>query len=112
MSDKQFNVNRRIGTVTIPTSDTVVVGTTTQVTNGLCRWLEFLTPAMEGTDSTQLDIVSSAGGTLYTSGTVAESTRTAAGTVFPVQGTISVTATAEGTQSAERDVVYDIYYTT
>ena len=112
MADKQYFVNRKDGTITIITSETVLAGTAKEALNGQMQWLEWVTANMQDTDSTKLDIVSSAGGTLYTSGTVAESTRFTVGTQFPVEGTISLVATAEGTQSASRAIIYSLYYRT
>ena len=111
MSDKQVNVDIRRGTIVIPTDNTILAGTNSEVINGLCRWIEWVSDNMEDSDSTLLEIMSGESGTLYTSGTIAESTRTTIGTVFPMQGTISLVATAQGTQSGARDIPYGIYYT-
>jgi len=102
-------VERRSGTIAIATPGSA--GTEAIVINGLCRWLELLTDDMEDTDSTLLKVLSPSGGTLYQSGTTAESTRLTVGTVFPMHGTVSLEAHAEGTQSADKTLKYDIYYT-
>lgn len=111
MADRHYQVDVRTGTITIPTSDTVTKGTNTEILNGECRWVEFTTPAMEDTDSTLLEIITSErGGTIFSSGTKAESTTSQAGTIFPLYGTMKIVATAEGTQSAAVKVGYTIYY--
>ncbi len=111
MADKQFNVVRRKGTATFPADDSTVAVTTSEVINGIHRWLEWETPNLEDTDSTKIEIRSPSGGTFYDSGTQAESTRYTVGTEFPLTGTVDVVVTVEGTQSASQDVTYDIYYT-
>jgi len=110
MSDKQHNVVSRVGTITIVTSDTVTTGTATEVMNGEAKFVEFTTAAMQDTDSTDISIVLSEGGTVYASGTVAESTGFSNGTVFPVFGTHDIVATAEGTQSGNREIPYNILF--
>ena len=112
MADKQFNVNVVKGTITIVTSDTVTTGTVSHVINGLARWTEWLTADMQDSDSTLIDVISPAGGSVFSSGTVAESTRFSIGSVYPLQGTWEIVATAEGTQDAAREIPYEIYYTT
>jgi len=110
MSEKNVNMNRFDGTVTIPTSDTVVAGTLTTTMNGLARYVEWVTAAMQDTDSSQLSITTQNGGTVFATGTVAESTRFSVGSIFPVSGTMNLVVTAEGTQSAARAVEVHVWY--
>ena len=110
MSDNQFQVERRHGTVTIATPAANGTASLTGI-NGLSRTVDFLTPAMQDTDSTNFNIITESDGTVFSSGTVAQSIRTTDGTVFPYEGTMSIVAVGEGTQSADRDIVYDLYYT-
>lgn len=111
MSDKNFNIVSRDGTVTIATSDTVTTGTNTLVNlNGLVRQVNFTTANMQDTDSTNFIITNEFGGTLHASGTKAESTTFSTGTVFPVYGTTTIVAVAEGTQSGARAIPYSLIY--
>ncbi len=110
MADKQHNINAVRGTVTIPTSDTVTSGTSTHVINGLARWVDFTTANMQDTDSTNVVVTNEFGGTVFASGTQAESTTFNFGSVFPLSGTVDVVAIAEGTQSANREVPFSITY--
>lgn len=112
MADKSHNVNSRRGTITIVTSDTVTTGTNTQLVNGLGRWVDFTTANMEGSDSTDLIVKNEFGGTVFASGTKAESTQFGIGSVFPMHGTVEIVAVAEGTQSAEVTIPYNIVYDT
>lgn len=101
------------GTITIPTSDTVSTGTNTIVATGLGRLVTFTTANMEDTDSTNFTIrptSKAANGTVFASGTVAESTTFSIGSVFPMHGTMDVVAVAEGTQSGARSIPYTIWY--
>lgn len=103
------------GTITIPTSDTVTRGTSTHTATGLGRWITFTTANMELTNSTNFIIQlknQAVNGTLYASGTVAESTTFSLGSVFPLYGTVDVVAVAEGTQSAAKTIPYTIFYET
>jgi len=103
-------VTRR-GTITVVgADDATLAGTSTQVINGLGRWIDFTTANMEGSDSTDISIVDEFGGTVYASGTKAESTTFSLGSVFPLYGTVTIVATAEGTQSASRTIPFGIIY--
>ncbi len=111
VASNQVSVTR--GTVTIASSDSNAAGTTTVEINGLMRGLTFVTPDMEDTDSTDLSLYDSYGYLIHSSGTVAELGTTIVyfgGTALdrPLFGTTTVIATAEGTQSAARDVVFTI----
>ena len=108
MSDKQHNTNIKKGTVTITTP--AANGTTTVNINGEVKWMDFTTGAMEGTDSTDFTLTNEYGGTLYTSGTKAESAMFSIGTVFPVFGTTTIVATGEGTQGLSVDHTFAITY--
>ena len=107
MSDKQFNVESIKGTVTIATPDST--GTTTfGDINGVTKTIFFTTPDMEGTDSTNFQIVNSAGNAFMTSGTKAESATHVLGTEVALISSDKIVVTAEGTQSADRAIAYDI----
>ena len=112
MSDKQFNVESIKGTVVIPTSDTVTTGTATLggPHNGQTQTIIFTTDNMEGADSTNFQIVNSDDKALVTSGTKAESTSFVLGTSVGIVSGDKIVVTAEGTQSADRDIVYDIRF--
>lgn len=112
MSDKNINMNYWTGTVTIPASDTVSTGTVTSVMNGLGRYVEWVTANMEDTDSSQLSARTAYGGTVFSTGTVAESTRFSVGSVFPAYGTLTWVVTAEGTQSGARTIPIHVWYET
>lgn len=106
-------INVLNGTVTIPTSDTVLAGTNSHVMAGLVRWVGFTTANMQDTDSTLFTILETGkavNGTMFTTGTVAESTSFNYGTIFPVHGTVEVRMTAEGTQAAARAIPYTVLY--
>ena len=109
MADKTFNMNARRGTVVITTP--AQNGTATELNmNGLGRWVDFTTADMQDSDSTNFVIKNEFGGTVYASGTVAESTSFSNGTQFPLYGTTTIVAVGEGTQSANRSVPYCITY--
>jgi hypothetical protein len=109
MADTVRALNTRLGTVTITTP--AANGTTTEVNmNGLVRWLDFTTGAMEDTDSTNFILENEYGGTVFASGTLDESVVSSFGSVFPVRGTTTVVAVGEGTQGASVDHVYSITY--
>ena len=111
MSDKQVNVVSLKGTATIPTSDTVSTGTVTlDNINGLTQTVFFTTPDMEGVDSTNFQVVNASDVAFLTSGTVAESTTTVLGTSVLLVTGDKIVVTAEGTQSADRAITYDIRY--
>lgn len=115
MADKAHNVEILSGTVTIATSETTTAGTNNYTSlNGLARHVTFTTPNMEATNSTRLQVVltSSPNGTVFDSGTKAESSAFSIGSQFPLDGTTSIIATAEGTQSANKAIPFSIYYET
>lgn len=109
MSDKQYNVESIKGTATIVTSNTVTTGTVDlSGINGLTNNIIFTTADMEDTDSTNFQIVNSSGVAFMTSGTKAESTTFVLGTQVAIVDTDKIVVTAEGTQSADRAITYDI----
>lgn len=110
MAEKNVNMNYWTGTVTIPASDTVSTGTVNTTMNGLVRYVEWVTANMQDTDSSLLTAVTPYGGTVFSTGTVAESTRFSIGSVFPVYGTVNWIVTAEGTQSAARTIPIHVWF--
>jgi len=115
--DQNKAVKATYGTTTIVTSDTVTTGTTKLTINGILRGLTWVTPDMEDSDSTKLEILDEKGYVMYDSGTQAESgTYTKMGTALttsfqlPFYGTTSLVFTAEGTQSTDRKLIYYIKY--
>lgn len=109
MADKGVNIVARRGTITIPTSDTVSAGTNTELNlNGLVRQVDFTVPNMEATNSTNLVITNEFGGTVFASGTKAESASYSVGSVFPIYGTVKVVAVAEGTQSEAKSIPFNL----
>ena len=112
-----FDVKR--GTITIPASDTVVAGTTTEVLHGQLGLLYISVPALEGTGTATILGTQSLGGTVFASTAIAEGVlgRVApAGTPTFFSGTLYLSASAanvtDGTQSAARNITYDLYYAT
>ena len=106
-----FQVKR--GTITIPTSDTVTVGTSTEIIDGMLGHLVVSVPALEGTGTATILGTESLGGTIYASTAKNGST---IGMIAPVgtptyfSGTLKLTATANGTQSAARNITYNLYF--
>ena len=113
MADKQFNVESKAGTIEIPTSDTVSTGTETPINiNGLIKHVILTSDNMEGSDSTKLELVTKDDVSYLDTGTIAESTTTTFGTEVFVRDDDKIVVTAEGTQSAARDISYVIRYST
>ena len=103
------------GTITIPTSDTVQVGTVTPVVRGQIAFMNVSVPALEGTGTATILGTDSIGGTILNSTAANESTIARVpvpGTPTYFDGTLTVTATANGTQSVARDVTYILYVKT
>ena len=114
MSDKQNNVESIKGTITIVGGDDTTLAGTAILGgphNGLTRTIFFTTPDMEGSDSTNFQIVNSDDTAFMTSGTVAEITTTVVGTVVGIVPGDKIVVTAQGTQSADVDIIYDIRFT-
>jgi hypothetical protein len=109
-----MKIDVKLGTVTVPTSDTVTAGTVTEVLEGeFGNWVVQV-PALEGTGTATVRMIDSLLGTL--SEVVTNESTTALGTpTFQYYaGTLTITATTtnagDGTQSAARDIVYNIYH--
>jgi hypothetical protein len=113
MADKTFNVESLKGTITFPASDTVSTGTQViGAVNGVTKTIILTTPAMEDTDSTNMQIVNSSDAAFFTSGTKAQSTTSVIGSEVAIVQGDKIVMTAEGTQSTANAVVFDIRYTT
>ena len=113
-----YLVDIRRGTITVPTSDTVTAGTVTEVFDsvdfGARGGVVAQVPALEGTGTGTFRMIDPLLGTIF-SGTTAESTTVLGTPVFSYYtGTLTLTATTtngtDGTQSAARNFLYDIYY--
>jgi len=100
------------GTIQIPTSDTVTTGTAANTLNGMGRGVTILPDNMEDTDSTKIELINSTGGAVFASGTKAESVASYVGSEFPMDTSMNWVVTAEGTQSGNRDIVYEVHYHT
>lgn len=98
------------GTIQIPTSDSVTTGTAASTISGLIYGVTLKTPDMEDTDSTKIQLIDALGGTLLDSGTQAESTNIFYGTTRPVNTSMNWVVTAQGTQSANRDIIFAVHY--
>jgi len=98
------------GTVVIPTSDTVDVGTLASTIDGLIRGITVVTPDMEGTDATVFTLVDGIGGTVVTLASQAESVTTYYGTIQPISTLMEFEATAAGTQSAAKNIIFQVHY--
>ena len=112
MSDKQFNINRHVGTITIPTSDTISAGTVSALINGVTSQIQFVVPTTEDTDTVEFKIQNSADREIFASGEKAESSTNIMNVERALQGTIDFVAEAQGTQSAAIDLVFEVYYAT
>jgi hypothetical protein len=99
----------QLGSIIIPTSDTVTAGTITPGLTGVMRFITLTTPAMTGTGTATVRIVDAAGGTLF-SQAQNESVVSAYGSIVPLTSTMIMNATANGTQSSAATVVYSLYY--
>ena len=109
MADKTYNIDSIKGTITVPTSDTVTTGTVTLgEVNGVTKTIFFTTPDTEDTDSINFQIVNSSGAAFVESGTKAESTTTVMGTEVALVKGDKIIVTAQGTQSADAAITYDI----
>ena len=115
MADKNRNIEILKGTVTIATSDTTTAGTNTySLINGQASHVTFTTPNMTATNSTKLEVIitESPVGTVFDSGTKAESSSFSIGSSFPLYGPINIVATSQGTESADKAIPFTIYYET
>jgi len=103
----------RPGTITIPTSDTVTAGTTSIYLNGILSPIVVSVPALEGTGTATVLGVDNLGGTIFSSTAINESAKAVVppfGTPSYFDGTLTLTATASGTQSAARIITFNLYY--
>jgi len=101
------------GTMTIPAGDTVVAGSVQEVIDGLMSNLVISVPALVGTGTATILGTESLGGTIYASTAVNESSAALIppiGTPTLFSGTLYLSATPNGTQSAAADIVYNLYY--
>ena len=98
------------GTIVIPTDDSVVVGTLASDIDGLVRNITVSTPAMEGTGTATVILTDVLGGTVIALAAQDESVIANYGTVQPIGTAMEWTATANGTQSATRDVIIAVHY--
>jgi hypothetical protein len=98
------------GTIVIPTSDTVQVGTLVSTVNGRTHGITVQTPDMEGTDTTTVRLIDGLGGTVIGLAAQAESAITYYGTVQPITTSMRWTATAQGTQSAAGTIKFQLHY--
>lgn len=102
----------RSGTITIPTSDTVSAGTVTEELNGEFGNLVVKVPALEGTGTSTFRLIDPLLGTLSEIIQDESTTKLGTPTFKFYTGTLTCTATANGTQSAARAITYGIYYKT
>ena len=110
-------VDVRKGTITIPTSDTVTAGTVTQVFDDIQFGNTVVqVPALEGTGTAVFRMIDSLMGTINELTMDESTTKLGTPVVTFYQGTLTLTATAtngsDGTQSAARNIGYNIYYRT
>ena len=97
------------GTVIIPTSDTVVSGTTTNTFTGYTRGVTIVTPALESTGTATLKLIDGKGGTLI-SQAQDESVVAYYGTIAPMTTDMKWVCTANGTQSAAGTISFAVHY--
>ncbi len=107
--DMQTSGTFSLGTITIPTSDTVTTGTVTPGLSGVMRFITITTPDLTATGTATIRLIDSAGGTLF-SQAQNESVVAAYGSIVPLTSTMILTATANGTQASAMAIVYNIYY--
>src|SRR3990172_4592154 len=106
-------VEKLNGTITIPTSDTVTAGTVSLILNGVLGNLIVSVPALEATGTATILGTDNLGGTIYPSTAINESalsTMGPQGTPTYFVGTLYLSATASGTQSAAVGVTYNLYH--
>lgn len=98
-----------LGTVTIPTSDTVQSGTTSNTFAGMSKGITLVTPELEGTGTATIQLKDSSGGTLI-SQAQDESVTAHYGTEVPMTSTMEWVVTANGTQSTDRTITFEVQY--
>jgi hypothetical protein len=99
-----------LGTVVIPTSDTVTSGTLAASFSGLLRNVTLVTPAMTGTGTATMTLVDSLGGTPVALAGQDESVTTNYGTIQPIGTAMEWVVTANGTQDAAATVTFAAHY--
>jgi uncharacterized protein YraI len=110
-------INVRTGTITVPASDTVTAGTVTEVlSNAQFGNTVVQVPALEGTGTAVFRMIDNLLGTINEITTDESTTKLGTPVFNYYSGTLTLTATTtnatDGTQSAARNVVYNIYYRT
>ena|SRR3989304_6317598 len=109
-----MNIDKFTGTVTVPASDTVTAGTATTVLTGQFGNVVVQVPALEGTGTATFRMIDPLLGTLSEVTTAESTTKLGTPSFNYYTGTLTLTATTtngtDGTQSAARDIVYNIYY--
>lgn len=104
-------INVDSGTITIPTSDTVVAGTVKRYYEGIKFGnVVVKAPALEGTGTVTLTMVDSLLGTVCSVAADESTTKLGTPNFVYYTGTLSFIATANGTQSAAADIQYNHYY--
>ena len=107
-------INVETGTIVVPSSDTVTSGTVTEVLEGeFGNWVVQV-PALEDTGTAAVEMIDPLLGTLSTITTDEDTTSLGTPNFQFYKGTLTLVATttnaSSGTQSAARDIVYNIYY--
>ena len=98
------------GTITIGTSDSITSGTLASTIDGLIRSITVVTPALEGTGTATIELVDSLGGTVVSLAAQDESVTTNYATIDPIGTAMEWVATASGTQSAARSIIFAVHY--
>jgi hypothetical protein len=98
-----------LGTIVIPTSDTVQSGTLNNTFEGYLRGFSMVTPAMTGTGTATLTLTDSLGGTMI-SQAQNESVTAYYGTIAPMTTGMKWIVTANGTQDANATVTIAVHY--
>lgn len=103
-------INVQQGTIVIPTSDTVSAGTVTEIIEGQFGNVVLKNPALEGTGTATLRLIDPLLGTICEIVSDESTTKLGTPSFNYYKGTLTLTATANGTQSADRAIQYNIYY--
>lgn len=107
-------INKYTGTVTVPASDTVTAGTTTTVVNGQLGNVVVQIPALEGTGTAVVRFIDPLLGTISEVTANESTTKLGTPSFTFYAGTLTITATTtngtDGTQSANRNIPFNIYY--
>jgi hypothetical protein len=111
-----MNVDVRTGTITVPTSNTVTAGTVTEVFLSGIKFGNTVVqvPALEGTGTGTFRLIDPLLGTINEIVTDESTTKLGTPSFTYYVGTLTLTATttngSDGTQSAARNFVYNIYH--